>query len=121
MQKKRSNEAGEEREEAKGQGDFFGGVASKLFTILGMGGQILAMVRDSAEKRAELMALRMGRRLVLQLWISAGIYLALLGLVFFIVDQTEIPRGLVYFAAGAVIALISLLLLHYAKRGDERD
>lgn len=108
------------REENGGKGfDFFGSLLSRGLDLLGAGSQLLAQVRDKAERRVEALAMRMGLRLLLQLWISAGILIALSGLMDLLVEYAGVSPGLVHALGGALIASVSLLLLHFARKGME--
>jgi uncharacterized membrane protein len=88
----------------------------ELFTL---GGQALSDLADNAQKRAAAIAFKIGVLLILLLWVSVGILLALLGLFFLLIDQAGVPRGLVFGAGGAILALVALLLLKFAKQNAD--
>lgn len=97
------------------------GALVKGVELFGLGGQALSSLVNSAQKKAAAVALRIGVLLVLLLWVSVGLLLALLGLFFMLIDQAGVPRGMVFGAGGAILSLVSLLLLKFAKQGAQDD
>jgi hypothetical protein len=94
-----------------------GFLAGKALEFLGLGSEIFSQVERSAERRASAFAARLGLRFLLHAWISAGIFLGLMGLFYLLIDLAGISRGLVFSVGGTLIALLSFLLLHFAGKG----
>lgn len=117
MALKREGKGG--RQDAGMLGSVLSTVLVKGVELFGLGSQALGSLARSAEKRAAAVALQLGVLMVLMLWVSVGILLALLGLFFLLIDQAGMPRGMVFGAGGAVLALFSLLLLKLAKQNAE--
>lgn len=109
--------AGKRESKSGGTLEILGGLAAKAFELFGMGAEVFSKLGRSAEKRASAFAARLGLRLMLHAWVAAGLFLALLGLFYLLIDSAGIPRGLVFSVGGAIIALLALLILHFAGKG----
>ena len=109
--------AGKREGKSPGSLEILGSLAGKAFELFGMGAEVFSKVGRGAEKRASAFAARLGLRLLLHAWVSAGIFLALVGLFYLLIDSAGISRGLVFSVGGAIIALLSLLILHFAGKG----
>jgi hypothetical protein len=97
--------------------EILGALAGKAFEVFGMGAEVFSKVGRGAERRAAAFAAKLGLRLLLHAWVSAGIFLGLIGLFYLLIDSAGIPRGVVFSVGGALVALLSLLLLHFAGKG----
>ena len=104
------------RERPPGASSFASTLISKMLVFFDLGSQFFFRLRSAAERRAEIFTARLGLRMLLQLWISIGIFMALLGIFDLLIDFAGIPRGLVYLFGGVFIALVALLLAHFVKK-----
>lgn len=104
-----------------GIGSVLGDLLFKGLDLITAGSQALSDLADNAQKRAAALAVKLALVMLLLLWVSTGILLALLGLFYLLIDQAGIPRGMVFGAGGVILSLVCLLLLKFAKQDVGND
>lgn len=105
---------GSERVQASG---LIGDLLATFWELFGQSSRLWSSIRNSVEEDAEALATRLGLRLLLQVWVLVGSLIAVFGLLFWLIDSAGLPRGPVFFAGGALITSVSLLLAHFARKG----
>ena len=108
MAAKRSGKGGD------GQ-SLIGGILAGFWGLFGQGDRLWSGLRKLAADEASVLAARLGLRLLFQVWILIGSLIGVIGLLFWLIDSAGLPRGPVFFAGGALITLVSLLLVHFDR------
>ena len=94
---------------------FFSTAAGKAFDLLAALRLFFTEVRQNFLERWDWFLRRVEYLLMVYLWISAGLFLVVLGCFFLLIDYAQVPRGAVFSIGGLLIFLTAVIFLQAAK------
>lgn len=95
----------------KGGGSLLRTVAGKAFDLLAALSLFFGEVRETLADGLDHFLRRTAYLLILDLWVSVGLLLMVLGVFDLAIDYGQVPRGVVYSIGGLVVLLVASLLL----------
>jgi hypothetical protein len=98
-------------------------LASRALEALSALGLLFSQARLALERGLESFLRKAELIFVLYLWVSAGLFLALWGILDLLTEFTALPRGAIYLAGGASVSLSALLVIRLTQstHGETRN
>ena len=105
----------QKKNETREEPSFVSTAAAKLIDLLAAVRLFFGETRQNFLEHLDWLLRRVEYLLMVYLWVSAGMFLLILGVFFLVIDFGHVERGIVFSIGGALIFLTAVIFLQAAK------